>query len=313
MTAVVDRAGWGANPLYTPAGTIAVPTAECWLHHTASTGLHGASGMRSLQSGAINGGYVDLEYTYCVDTDGTVFISRGPAHNTAATGGSTNGVANNARSHAICAMGNFDPATGGQHPSDAMLRGIADCVSSLHAGGYIDQPRIDGPHQAAPGNATACCGANLIARIGDINAMVGGGGASPIGPPSQSKGGGAVDICAVVKGDGYYIVDSTGAVFAYGAAKYFGGANTIDLNAPIVGMAVRPQGDGYWLVASDGGVFAYGKAPAKGSMGGQKLNQPIVGITADDSGNGYALLAKDGGVFAFGAMPFKGAPTGHVN
>jgi hypothetical protein len=308
MTAVVDRAGWGANPLNTPAGTIAVPTAELWLHHTGSTGLHGASGMRSLQSGAINGGYVDLEYTYVIDTDGTVFISRGPAHNTAATGGNTNGQANNARSHALCAMGNFET----QQPTDALLRGIADCINSLHAGGYIDQPRIDGPHQSAPGNATACCGRNLIARIGDINAMVGSSSGGGIAPPAQSKGG-AVDICALPKGDGYYVVDSVGAIFAYGAAKYYGGANTIKLNAPIVGMAVRPQGDGYWLVASDGGVFAYGKAPAKGSMGGKKLNAPIVAITPDDSGNGYALVAKDGGVFAFGAMPFKGAPTGHVH
>lgn len=308
MTRWVDRAGWGANPLNTPASMIAVPTPDLWLHHTGSSGLHGASGMRSLQSGALSGGYVDLEYTYVVDTDGTVYVSRGPAHNTAATGGSTGGVANNARSHAICCMGNFEH----DGVPDVMLRAVADCIASLHSGRYIATPRITGPHQSAPGNATACCGRNLIARIGDINAMVGSSSGGGGQPPAQPKGG-AVDICAWPKGDGYCIVDSTGAVFAYGAAKYFGGANTIKLNAPIVGMAVRPQCDGYWLVASDGGVFAYGKAPAKGSMGGKQLNAPIVAITADDGGAGYALLAKDGGVFAFGAMPFKGAPTGHVH
>lgn len=302
---IISRSEWGANPLNTPAGIIATPTPELWLHHTGGDG-HGASYMRALQSGALAGGYVDLEYTYVVDTNGDAFLSRGPAHNTAATGGTTNGVANNARSHALCAMGNFEHT----QPTDALLDTLAALVGELHSGGFIASPRIDGPHRDAPGNATACCGRNLIARIGDINARVGssGGGASP-----PSSKGGAVDICALAKGDGYYVVDGAGAVFAYGAAKYHGGANTIALNAPIVGMAVRPQGDGYWLVASDGGVFAYGKAPAKGSMGGKQLNAPIVAITADDSGNGYALVAKDGGVFAFGAFAFKGAPTGMVH
>lgn len=309
MTRWVDRAEWGANPLHTPAASIAVPTPELWLHHTGSSGLHGASGMRSLQSGAIGGGYVDIEYTYVIDTDGVVYVARGPAHDTAATGGSMGGTPNNKRSHALCAMGNFDPATGNQQPTDALLDALAECVAELHAGGFTQSPRITGPHRDAPGNATACCGANLIARIDDINARVG-AGSGPTPTPTQ---GGAVDICAWPKGDGYCVVDSTGAVFAFGDARYHGGANTVKLAAPIVGMAVRPQCDGYWLVASDGGVFCYGKAPMKGSMSGHRLAAPIVAITADDSGAGYALLGKDGGVFAFGSMPFKGAPTGMVH
>lgn len=264
MVDIVSRAEWNANPLNTPAGTIATPAPDLWLHHTGSSGLHGASGMRSLQAGALSGGYVDLEYTYVVDTDGTAFMSRGPAHNTAATGGSTNGVANNARSHAICAMGNFE------HDAvpDVMLRTIADLVTHLADGGWSATRTITGPHQDAPGNATACCGRNLIARIGDINAMVG----RPNGQPSEPKGEGAVELVSTPSGNGYYIVDSSGAVFAYGDAKYHGGANTLNggkgPNAPIVGMDVMPNNAGYWLLGADGGVFAYGKAKFYGAATG---------------------------------------------
>lgn len=299
--AIVDRQGWHASPLSTPANTIAVPTPELWLHHTGSTGLHGASGMRSLQSGAIAGGYVDIEYTYVIDTDGTVYVARGPAHDPAATGG------RNSISHAICAMGNFQT----QSPSNEMLDAIARTVAYMWEHRWLKAPHITGPHRDAPDNATACCGINLINRIDDINADA---SAYASGAPIDTDTtGGAVQLASTPSGKGYWVADSTGAVFAYGDARYYGGANTTDLNAPIVGIAARPQGDGYWLAASDGGVFAYGTAPFKGSAGDIKLNAPIVGITAADDGAGYWLLANDGGVFAYGTAPFKGAPTGMVH
>lgn len=265
---IVSRAEWGANPLNTPAGTIATPTPDLWLHHTASTGLQGASGMRSLQSNAIRGGYVDLEYSLCVDLSGAIFMSRGPGRNTAATGGSTSGVANNARSHAICAMGNFE---GLQQPTDALLDSIASCVLWLHAQRAIASPRITGPHRAAPGNATACCGNLLIARIGDINAMCSGAPApGPTPPPAQESG--AVELVTHPSGKGYWIVDSTGAVFAFGAAPYKGGANTLNggkgPNQPIVGMSCTPSGNGYWLLGKDGGIFSYGDAGFYGAATG---------------------------------------------
>ena len=170
----VSRAAWGANPLHTPAGSIATPTPDVWLHHTASTGLHGAAGMRSLQQGALAGGYSDLEYSYVVDTDGTVYESRGVGRNTAAQN-APGGPNNNAISHAICAMGNFDPATGNQQPTDALVQSIAWVVAFLFAQGATQRPALSGPHGAAPGCSTACCGAHLAARIPEINALAGGG------------------------------------------------------------------------------------------------------------------------------------------
>lgn len=45
-----------------------------------------------------------------------------------------------------------------------------------------------------------------------------------------------------------------------GDAQFVGSMGGQMLNAPITGIAARPQGDGYWLVARDGGVFTFGAA-----------------------------------------------------
>jgi len=187
---IVARQAWGANPANTPAQVISTPTPELWLHHTGSSGLHGAAGMRSLQANARSGGYVDLEYTVVVDTDGTIYMSRGVGRDTAATGG------RNSISHAICVMGNFenDPAT------DRIVDTVASCVLWLSAQRAIQSAQITGPHRDAPGNSTACCGRNLIARIGDINRAVAGGGVTPPAPTPPATSGAPLTTVASPKG-----------------------------------------------------------------------------------------------------------------
>lgn len=298
MVHITSRAEWGANPLNTPANTIAVPAPELWLHHTASSGLHGASGMRSLQAGALAGGYVDLEYTVCADTDGTAFMSRGPAHNTAATAD------HNTVSHAVCCMGNFET----DMPSDRLLDVIVDLAVWLYAGGWSRTRTFTGPHRDASGNSTACCGRHLIDRIPEINNVImRGGDVTPKHPEGL-----ALDICPTPSGRGYYVCADDGGVFAYGDAPFHGSMGGQRMNAPCVGMCVHPKGAGYWLVGADGGVFAFGNVRMFGSMGGKPLAEPITGIVATPSGNGYWLVAADGGVFAFGDAPFLGAPTGLI-
>jgi hypothetical protein len=122
--------------------------------------------------------------------------------------------------------------------------------------------------------------------------------------PGDVVGGAALD-----DGNGYYEVDSSGNVSAFGAAACYGGLGGVHLNRPIVGMAVDRQTGGYWLVASDGGVFSF-NAPFLGSMGGRTLNQPVVGISANLNGTGYWLVASDGGIFTFN-VPFYGS-TGSI-
>ncbi len=121
--------------------------------------------------------------------------------------------------------------------------------------------------------------------------------------------GAVVGSAALGDGSGYYEVDSSGDVAAFGGAICYGAMTGTRPNLPIVGMAVDPTTGGYWLVASDGGVFSF-NAPFLGSTGNIRLNKPIVGMAPAPNGNGYWMVASDGGVFAFGA-PFFGS-TGNL-
>ena len=66
---------------------------------------------------------------------------------------------------------------------------------------------------------------------------------------------------------GYWEVATDGGVFSFGDAPFHGSTGNIELNKPIVGMAVTPDGGGYWLVASDGGIFAFGTPASTGAQG----------------------------------------------
>jgi hypothetical protein len=129
---------------------------------------------------------------------------------------------------------------------------------------------------------------------------------SPLGP--------AAGIATMVAADGcpgYWVVDESGRVAAFGAASFHGDVGGTLLNAPIIGITATADGGGYWLLGSDGGVFSFGDARFFGSMGGHRLNAPVVGIGVDPVGRGYWEFARDGGVFTFSApgsaLPFYGS------
>ncbi len=125
-----------------------------------------------------------------------------------------------------------------------------------------------------------------------------------------------VDIAAHPKQQGYWLAAADGGVFGHGAARFYGSAGNLHLNAPVVAIAATPSGNGYWLTASDGGIFTYGDARFFGSTGAIHLWSPIVAMSATPSGQGYWLAAADGGVFTFGDAHFFGSaallPTGGV-
>ncbi|HET7488669.1 MAG TPA: hypothetical protein VFJ85_12125 [Acidimicrobiales bacterium] len=153
-------------------------------------------------------------------------------------------------------------------------------------------------------------------------------------------------LVAAPDGQGYWIAQTDGGVFAYGSAAFRGsprlgrgkavvamvadpstggywvgaadgGVFAYDarfrgslgdrrLTRPIVGMAAVPDGSGYWMVAADGGLFAF-DAPFHGSLGDRRLTQPIVGMAAVPDGSGYWMVAADGGLFAFGSAGYFGS------
>lgn len=213
----------------------------------------------------------------------------------------------------VCLSGSRGNTTPAYPVTDADIELIRGALADARARGYVVNAPTVRAHRNSPGSSTACPGDNTMARWADIVAACTAGGSAP----APTKGG-AVSAACTPSGGGYYVVDSVGAVFAYGDAKYRGGANDVKLNAPIVAMDVTQDNGGYVLAASDGGTFAYGNARNGSggkvwSMGGQKLNAPIVDVQLTPDNDGLWLFAADGGVFAFGAAPFLGAPTGKVH
>ncbi len=119
-----------------------------------------------------------------------------------------------------------------------------------------------------------------------------------------------VGVAPTSDAGGYWLASSSGNVYTYGTAAYYGSLGTVALAKPIVGIAPAAGDKGYWMVASDGGIFAFGNAPFYGSTGSVHLAQPIVGMAATPSGKGYWLVASDGGIFAFGDARFYGSTGG---
>jgi len=132
---------------------------------------------------------------------------------------------------------------------------------------------------------------------------------APSAPPTTYTG-----IASTPAGDGYWLVDSSGAVHPHGAAVSHGSMAGVPLNAPISHLVPTRDGRGYWMVAADGGIFSFGDARFFGSMGGRPLNAPVVDLAPTSDGGGYWLVASDGGIFAFGDAPFLGSMGGqHLN
>src|SRR5271156_5384581 len=62
---------------------------------------------------------------------------------------------------------------------------------------------------------------------------------------------------STANGEGYWMVTSTGKVYAFGNAKLYGDMSGKHLDQPIVGIIAAPDSKGYWLVAKDGGIFSF--------------------------------------------------------
>jgi hypothetical protein len=149
----------------------------------------------------------------------------------------------------------------------------------------------------------------LAARNGKIYNF----GAVPALPAVQLPSGAhIVGMASTTDGQGAWLTDQFGDVYAEGDALYEGGLGGVHINSPIVGLAAAASGQGYVLVATDGGVFNYGTQGFFGSVPGslapgQHLVAPIVGIAVTHSGNGYWEVGSDGGVFNYGDAPFLGS------
>jgi hypothetical protein len=191
----------------------------------------------------------------------------------------------------------------GEDWSDALVDSV--CIVAAEAliafgtpdSGFVTQ------HRVLTKRKIDCCGGNC--PTDDFQSLI--TTALKAGPLRKR---GAMGMCANPKG-GYYVFADDGGVFAFGA-PFFGSMGDKEMDAPVVGMAVRPKGDGYILCGSDGAVFAFGRARVRGSLEGKPLAAPITGCAFDPDGDGYYLVGQDGGVFAFDA-PFHGSATEQID
>ena len=115
-----------------------------------------------------------------------------------------------------------------------------------------------------------------------------------------------VDIESTPTGQGYWLLDTEGFVWAFGDAPYLGDAGAV-AGDPALSITSTASGQGYWVFTLAGCVLTFGDATWHGDMCGQPLNAGIVGSAVTPSGDGYYLLGSDGGVFSFGDAAFHGS------
>jgi hypothetical protein len=110
-------------------------------------------------------------------------------------------------------------------------------------------------------------------------------------------------------GNGYWLVTSSGAVYAFGDAPYYGAPGPQD--APVTSAVRTPDGRGYWILFANGAYAAYGDAHDLGSpvaaLGGPN---PAAAIFATADGGGYWIASASGGVYPYGDAPNDGSMTG---
>jgi hypothetical protein len=113
-------------------------------------------------------------------------------------------------------------------------------------------------------------------------------------------------------GDGYWLVTSTGSVYTFGDAPYFGAPG----HGTVTSAVATPDGQGYQILLSDGEVFSYGDADPDGSPPAGDFNvfNPATSIFGTSDGAGYWVSSGLGAVYNFGDAPNDGGMAGtHLN
>lgn len=169
---VVSREGWGARP------TACTTPEDNWyrmaIHHTAGSQTSGGTVQGALQAVQAytmdSGGYCDIPYQFLVGYDGSLWEGRSLNLYSGATGGG-----NNDGNIAVSFLGCYHPSgcPGGvsHQVTDEMMSAAHLLVQTLVRVHDIpsDAEAIRG-HRDWPGNATACPGDFVYARLGELRA-----------------------------------------------------------------------------------------------------------------------------------------------
>ena len=109
-------------------------------------------------------------------------------------------------------------------------------------------------------------------------------------------------------GRGYWLVTSSGAVYAFGDAAFLGspGARSV----PVTSAVRTPDGHGYWILFADGDVVPFGDAVGHGSPDGALGGDRPSAVFATADGAGYWVATAAGAVDAYGDAPSDGSMAG---
>jgi hypothetical protein len=188
---VNPRSSWGARA--TRCSTRDGSFYRMALHHTAARSTSNPqAALRQIQSYHMDGrGYCDAAYHLAVGQDGRVWELRALPFR----GGHT--ANNNTGNVGIVFLGCFDPACGNDIPTEALLNSGAGTVRMMNLiyGIPINDDRVRG-HRQHSGAQTACPGAHLFPRLGDIKARARAMANQPSNPPPPA--GPAPSGCGVL-------------------------------------------------------------------------------------------------------------------
>ena len=99
---------------------------------------------------------------------------------------------------------------------------------------------------------------------------------------------------------GYWIINRSGQIFAFGDAHNYGNTSKLAAGETVRSLSATPSGHGYWMFTNRGRALPFGDARFYGDMSGTRLNGPVVASVATPTGHGYYMVGTDGGVFGFG-------------
>ena len=149
------------------------------------------------------------------------------------------------------------------------------------------------------------------APFGPCSSPVGYSGLAP-GPhvfavrsSDPAKNTGTASFSWTVQRTGYWMVGTTGDVYAFGDAGYAGGA-PLPSGAAATGIAATPSGNGYRVVDSRGDVFSFGDAAYFGGSPALRAGERVTSLSTTPDGGGYWLFTSAGRAFAYGSAHLFG-------
>jgi 3-phytase len=137
-------------------------------------------------------------------------------------------------------------------------------------------------------------------------------GATPPGSDS-STGEGPSAPSPAGAGSGYWLVDASGRVYAFGEATHRGDAtDRLRDGVRAADLESHPSGSGYWVLDERGGVHPFGAARHLGDLraAGLRPGERAASLSASPSGHGYMIFTSAGRAVPFGDAGFAGDLSG---